>query len=1295
MRVSLKKSVLAAGFVVLSASAQAADRVALVIGNAAYKDQPALANPTNDADDVSAMLRKLGFEVIEGLDTDRDAFKDKVHEFDKKLKGGQIALFYYSGHGMQVDGRTFAIPVDAKIANQDDLDSATIDIADILKVMAKKDITSIVVLDACRNNPFSAELARSLKLVTRGGENPFKVAADIKAPSDPFIVYSTDQGNVAQDGDGRNSPFTKAFLKHAPSRGIVIEKVAREIREDVSNATGSKQVPHFAGLPRKDVYLGGEPDATLQTAALSADANPVSAPSAVRLVAMPVPSGALTQDPQSAPKVEPVEDPGAKCDRLTNDVEDPLRDKTLPIVHGLVPVEAIAICEKAVEAKPTFLRYQNELAHAYFDADRFEDALKIFQKAASLGSGYAANQVGYFTYRGLGGLTKDYTKALPWLEKAERLGAQSGGSNAGYIYAHGIGVPKDTAKALEYLNKGVALNHAESMVELAYEYELGLGVPKDMKKAKELLTKAADLENPSAMVGLGDLAGMTADGATPNYDEALRWYIKASSYDAPYAMSALGYLYMEGKGGVQKDPKIAFDWFKRGEKLKDAASLRGLAYLYRDGRGVEKDAFMARTYFERAAALDDSTAMYSLAKMYQSGDFGAVDQAKYISWLEKAAVLDDALARDELEAERKPEAPGETCDRLAAAQTDPLRPKEIKFTVAVERTEKAVAACDAAFKASPKTLRYANQLGRSYLEAEKYTDALKVYTAPALAKSAFATMWVGNFYGRGLGVPQDPKRAFEWYKKAADLGSTDGMFNMASAYRDGTGVPKDLTKAAQQFERGAKLGDVSAMQQLCEAYVWGYGVTQDYVEARDWCEKAAKLGNTDAKFRLGDLYDNGNGIKQDGAAARLWYQQAAADGNLAAKWNLANIYLNGIGGAQDLQKARGLLLEAAGSDNIRAQKLLAQTLLAGVFTKIDADEGRVGGEDEARKWYQKAFAKKDADAQSWLANFAPGAKGDISQGLLCDQSAGSVQNPNYNPEAPPPAKVDTVKGVPACEAAVAASLPLKADDLKGQRYAEQLGLAYYVAGRYFDAARIFKSVAAVGSSYAKTWIGALYERGQGGLLKNSDEAAAWYEKAAETNAPSAMYNLGVYRQDLFLDKVDPDKNGKLAREWFEKAANAGNVDARYQFALSYKRGMGTEVSIEKYIAELKKAADSGSTEALKQMAYYYNNGEFLPKDEVKARAGYQRAVDLGDKTALSSLGVMKVMGTGGPKDLVDGKKLIERAASDGEISALSTMAKGYHYGYFGKVDLAEAKRFYRKAADLGDTESFEKLKEFK
>ena len=116
---------------------------------------------------------------------------------------------------------------------------------------------------------------------------------------------------------------------------------------------------------------------------------------------------------------------------------------------------------------------------------------------------------------------------------------------------------------------------------------------------------------------------------------------------------------------------------------------------------------------------------------------------------------------------------------------------------------------------------------------------------------------------------------------------------------------------------------------------------------------------------------------------------------------------------------------------------------------------------------------------------------------------------------------------------------------------------------------------------------------------------------------------------------------------------------------------------------------------MKQVAYYYNNGEILPKDEVKARAAYQRAVDLGDKTAFSSLGVMKVMGTGGPKEVVDGKKLIETAATSGEISALSTMAKGYHYGYFGKVDLAEAKRFYRKAADLGDTESFEKLKEFK
>jgi tetratricopeptide (TPR) repeat protein len=215
-------------------------RVALVIGNGNYSQAAPLANPPNDAADVAAALRKLGFDVIAGRDLDRRAMEDKIREFGHKLEGAKIALFYYAGHGLQVAGRNYLVPVDAKLERPGDLSLDTIDVGQVLAQMEAEKRVNLIFLDACRDNPLARSLARSL------GTRSVAVGqglASIQSAVGTMIAYATQPDNVALDGVGRNSPFTRALLKHIATPGLEIRSMMTRVRADVVTATNEKQVP--------------------------------------------------------------------------------------------------------------------------------------------------------------------------------------------------------------------------------------------------------------------------------------------------------------------------------------------------------------------------------------------------------------------------------------------------------------------------------------------------------------------------------------------------------------------------------------------------------------------------------------------------------------------------------------------------------------------------------------------------------------------------------------------------------------------------------------------------------------------------------------------------------------------------------------------------------------------------------------------------------------------------------------------------------------------------------------------
>ena len=207
-------------------------RIALVIGNGAYKDSP-LANPANDARDVAVALEGLGFQVILRENISQRGMKQAIREFGDRIKNGGVGLFYFAGHGVQVKGRNYLVPVGSEIQREDEVEDESVDVNLILEKMeAAGNRLNIVVLDACRNNPFQ----RSFRSASRG-------LAPLDAAKGTLVAFATGPGSVAADGNGRNGVYTRhllASLKHPESD---IEKVFRRVRAAVLEETKGQQVP--------------------------------------------------------------------------------------------------------------------------------------------------------------------------------------------------------------------------------------------------------------------------------------------------------------------------------------------------------------------------------------------------------------------------------------------------------------------------------------------------------------------------------------------------------------------------------------------------------------------------------------------------------------------------------------------------------------------------------------------------------------------------------------------------------------------------------------------------------------------------------------------------------------------------------------------------------------------------------------------------------------------------------------------------------------------------------------------
>jgi hypothetical protein len=226
-------------------------RVALVIGNGAYARVRALPNPTNDARAMAKSLRDIGFVVTEGTDLDRTAMQATIRDFLRDAARSQVAVVYYAGHGVQIDGRNYLAPIDIQFQAGSGMTEAMMDMDTIMAGLDDQVRTNILILDACRNNPMAPKLASA------GPARDIEAGSGLGATlgAGTLIAFATAPGQVALDGEGANSPFSAALTRHIGTPGLEVQQMLTRVRAEVVAATKGKQVPWSNSSLLGEVYL--------------------------------------------------------------------------------------------------------------------------------------------------------------------------------------------------------------------------------------------------------------------------------------------------------------------------------------------------------------------------------------------------------------------------------------------------------------------------------------------------------------------------------------------------------------------------------------------------------------------------------------------------------------------------------------------------------------------------------------------------------------------------------------------------------------------------------------------------------------------------------------------------------------------------------------------------------------------------------------------------------------------------------------------------------------------------------
>ena len=420
----------------LAGAAEAGPRIALVIGMSKYQNIPQLANTVRDASAVSEELKKLGFEVETSIDQPLAQLVETINGFSFRAETSDIAMVYYAGHGVELNGENFLIPVDIRISKPEQIASQAITLKMLLKSVENARKLRIVILDSCRNNPFAdwpvQEVAKATTASFQTGEVTKLRAGGLATPSvdrGMLVVFAAKDGQVALDGEGGHSPFARALLTEMPERNLEIGMMFRKVRDEVMAETKNKQEPHFygslSGVPyfragsdlnvaaltdRKTAWGSLAPDQALQLASLVDEGNTRA------MIGL----GYMSLSPEKS--------------RFKPDKAFELFSRASAQGDPEAMFELAKLYEKGIGTEQSFLK-----------------ALALYQKSADLGFADAINDLGFLYYQGASGLPRDQAKGVQLFLKAADLRHPQAMYNVAALIDDGVIKGKTSDDAAGYL----------------------------------------------------------------------------------------------------------------------------------------------------------------------------------------------------------------------------------------------------------------------------------------------------------------------------------------------------------------------------------------------------------------------------------------------------------------------------------------------------------------------------------------------------------------------------------------------------------------------------------------------------------------------------------------------------------------------------------------------------------------------------------------------------------------------------------------------------------------------------
>ncbi|TGP56605.1 peptidase C14 caspase catalytic subunit p20 [bacterium M00.F.Ca.ET.230.01.1.1] len=735
--------------------ARADRRVALVIGNSEYREIPALKNPDKDAEDVSSTFRLAGFDVFVAKDLTKVQFEKEFRNYLAAADGADLAVVYYSGHGFQIGGENFLIPVDASLKAAADIEVQAVKLDDVLQQLRAKSKIQVIILDACRNNPFPRkDYWLRDQLIAAGGTG----LAQVKSSLNTLIAFATEPGSVAYDGSGDLSPFSSAFSRRALAPNQEIRAVMAAVRRDVVEATKGAQVPW-------------ENSSLIDEVVLMRRASRPALPPVLEKV---VPSGV---GPVALDLPQPVDVDGGA---VTISIERP------PALGRLILDGKPVATGEPIEGK--------DLPRLQMDVPKSADAEdQVDMLAYATHDEWGGGSQGILVFRvksGDGAAGKQLVASLESEQKQETVergihitGAAEAIDNRDVNVPVGVGpVPlkldfptKDPAVSLKlasYPATGTlslpdrTLSPDSSVMaaevdHLRYEPQIGTVKPLIVGfeiRADNTSSKPATMKLSPSVDPCDQAAGEPLDlqGVVPGL---LPNEIGASAVDSCEA-------------AVKAYPDVARFHYELGRALlaagkvdeakkaiKEAAdkghvrAVFELGYLNATGTGMPANRKQANTFYAAASDKGDPYGMTSWGRALFNGYGVDRDTGKGLDLLLKAAAMGHTYAMNDLAAI--------FTEGRNGVPADPAR--AVAFLKAgVERQD----------------MYSMNLLGRNYLA--------------------------------GTGVDKDPKAALSLFQKSMDLGQPYAPGSLARMYRDGIGVGQNLPEAQRLFEVATDRGDQSS-----------------------------------------------------------------------------------------------------------------------------------------------------------------------------------------------------------------------------------------------------------------------------------------------------------------------------------------------------------------------------------------------------------------------------------------------------------------------------------------------------